>query len=167
MIGPACRSQAVPESLSVSDAPVFYPNEDEFQRPLEYIASIRPIAEAFGLCKIVPPASWAPPFALNKATFSFKTRVQTISELQERVDPAKKAQEFYFQYRAWHLRTHGKAFTKNPSYAGKEVDLSSLYRLVLRRGGYSLVTKDKGWREICQALKVGPPWRVSQTSAAQ
>lgn len=155
MIGPACRSQTVPEPLSVPDAPVFYPSEEDFQRPLEYLASIRPIAESYGLCKIVPPSSWAPPFALNKACFSFKTREQRVSELQQRVDPARKAQEFYSQFRAWHLRTQGKAFTRNPSCAGKDVDLSVLFRLVLRKGGHAQVTKDRGWREICQLLKVG------------
>ena len=136
---------------------MFYPTEEDFQQPLEYIASIRALAEPCGLCKIVPPSSWKPPFALNKATFSFKTRVQSVNELQQRTDPAQRAQEFYSQYRAWFLRTQGKAFTRNPSYAGKDVDLSILFRLVMRKGGHAQVTKDKGWREICQAMKVRPP----------
>ena len=155
MVGPACRSQSVAESISVLDAPVFYPTEQEFERPLEYIASIRQLAEPCGLCKVVPPPSWNPPFALNRARFSFKTRVQRVNELQQRSDPAQRAQEFYSQYRAWLLRTQVKSFPKNPSYAVKDVDLSILFRLVLRKGGHAQVTKDKGWREICQAMKVG------------
>lgn len=158
MTGPSCRSQSVAKALSVQEAPVFYPTEEEFEHPLEFLAAIRPKAEPSGLCRVVPPPSWKPPFALNKATFSFKTRVQSVHELQQRVDPAQRAQEFYSQYRAWYLRTHGRAFSRAPSFAGKDVDLPLLFRLVLRRGGHAQVTKDKGWREICQALKARTSW---------
>lgn len=155
MVGPACRSQSVAEPIRVREVPVFYPTEAEFGSPLEYIASIRAQAEPSGLCKVVPPSSWKPPFSLNRASFSFKTRVQNVNELQQRTDPVQRAQEFFSKYRAWLLRTQGKSFFRNPSYAGKDVDLSQLYRLVLRKGGHAQVTKDKGWREICQAMKVG------------
>ena len=154
MIGPSCRSQSVAESVSVLEAPVFYPSEEEFQRPLEFIASIRALAEPCGLCKVVPPPSFKPPFALNRNSFSFKTRVQSVNELQQRSDPVQRAQEFYSQYRAWLLRTQSKTFSKNPNLLGKDVDLSILFRLVSRKGGYAQVTREKSWREICQAMKV-------------
>jgi hypothetical protein len=40
------------------EAPVFHPTEKEFQDPLEYIDRIRPVAEKFGLCRVVPPPNF-------------------------------------------------------------------------------------------------------------
>ena len=70
---------------AVKEAPVFHPSAEEFADPLRYIASIRAEAEPCGLCRIVPPAGWAVPFNQDPATFSFKTRVQTVNELQLRL----------------------------------------------------------------------------------
>ena len=43
-------------------APVFYPTVEEFQgNPLDYIGRVcRPVAEKYGICKIVPPDGWHP-----------------------------------------------------------------------------------------------------------
>ncbi|CAG2057264.1 unnamed protein product [Timema podura] len=40
------------------EAPTYHPTEKEFQDPLEYIDKIRPVAEKFGLCRIVPPPNF-------------------------------------------------------------------------------------------------------------
>ena len=51
------------DRLSVPFAPVFFPTVEEFQgNPLAYIEKIRPQAESYGICKIVPPRGWNPPF---------------------------------------------------------------------------------------------------------
>lgn len=51
------------EELSVQNAPIFFPSVSEFSgNPLEYINKIRPIAQRYGICKIVPPKGWNPPF---------------------------------------------------------------------------------------------------------
>ncbi|KAJ9590135.1 hypothetical protein L9F63_016747 [Diploptera punctata] len=42
------------------EAPIFHPTEKEFQDPLEYIDRIRPVAEKFGLCRVVPPPNFKP-----------------------------------------------------------------------------------------------------------
>ena len=48
---------------SLPYAPVFYPTIEEMEgNPLSYVAKIRPIAQHYGICKIVPPKGWNPPF---------------------------------------------------------------------------------------------------------
>ncbi|XP_075481837.1 lysine-specific demethylase JMJ18-like isoform X1 [Primulina tabacum] len=77
----------------IEEAPVFYPTAEEFQDTLSYIASIRSIAEAYGICKIVPPASWSPPCPLKDKKVwqhkTFSTRIQQVDLLQNR-EPMKK-----------------------------------------------------------------------------
>ncbi|KAK8953442.1 putative lysine-specific demethylase JMJ14 [Platanthera guangdongensis] len=77
----------------VDEAPVFFPSEEEFKDPLRYIASIRPKAEKYGICRIIPPHSWKPPCPLKEKDFwdqaKFSTRVQQVEKLQNR-EPMKK-----------------------------------------------------------------------------
>lgn len=45
------------EFVKPQEAPVFRPTPEEFELgPLEYIKKIRPLAEEFGICKVIPPA---------------------------------------------------------------------------------------------------------------
>ncbi|CAF1690300.1 unnamed protein product, partial [Adineta ricciae] len=67
---------------SPPEAPVFYPTCDEFADPLEYVEKIRPIASRAGLCKIIPPKEWQPPFCVNVDEFRFTPRIQRINELE-------------------------------------------------------------------------------------
>lgn len=46
------------EEARLVEAPTFRPTEKDFQDPLEYIEKIRPIAEKFGICKVVPPSNF-------------------------------------------------------------------------------------------------------------
>lgn len=71
---------------AIDYAPVFHPTEEDFKDTLQYIAKIRPKAEEFGICRIVPPDSWKPPSLVkgNKwETSRFHTRVQQIDELKD------------------------------------------------------------------------------------
>jgi jmjN domain len=56
--------------LQIPSGPVFYPTIDDFEgNPLHYIEKIRPIAEKYGICKIVPPAGWNPGSQFGKCCF--------------------------------------------------------------------------------------------------
>ncbi|KAH0456461.1 hypothetical protein IEQ34_014368 [Dendrobium chrysotoxum] len=72
----------------LDEAPVFYPSEEEFKDTLKYIASIRPTAESYGICRIVPPPSWKPSCPLKEKHLwegsSFTTRIQRVDTLQNR-----------------------------------------------------------------------------------
>ncbi|KAL6546283.1 hypothetical protein OROMI_022004 [Orobanche minor] len=79
----------------IDDAPIFYPTEEEFQDTLGYIASIRSTAEAYGICRIVPPPSWKPTCPLKEKKFwehsKFSTRIQQVDLLQNREPMRKKS----------------------------------------------------------------------------
>lgn len=53
----ATTTSKVPPAKLV-EAPTFYPTEKEFEDPLEYIDSITPLAEKYGLCRVVPPSNF-------------------------------------------------------------------------------------------------------------
>ncbi|XAR65571.1 hypothetical protein NMG60_11009733 [Bertholletia excelsa] len=77
----------------IEEAPVFYPTSEEFKDALSYIEKIRPKAEPYGICRIVPPPSWIPPCPLKDKTVwehaKFSTRIQQVDLLQNR-EPMKK-----------------------------------------------------------------------------
>ncbi|XP_047341859.1 lysine-specific demethylase JMJ18-like [Impatiens glandulifera] len=79
---------------SVDNAPVFYPTMEEFKDTLGYIAKIRPKAEAYGICRIVPPTSWTPPCTFKEDRIwqneKFNTRIQQVDLLQNRGPMRKK-----------------------------------------------------------------------------
>lgn len=72
-------------SVDIPHVPTYRPTEEQFGDPLSFIASIRAEAERFGVCRIVPPPSWAPRFSIpNAEGILFPTRIQAIHELQHR-----------------------------------------------------------------------------------
>jgi histone demethylase JARID1 len=64
------------------DAQVFRPTETEFEDPLDYISKIKSIGEKTGICKIIPPKNWQPPFCVNIDDFRFTPRIQKLNELE-------------------------------------------------------------------------------------
>lgn len=64
-VKPTHKPQDGRSLFGLVDAPVFRPTDEEFTDPIRYIEKIRPEAEHFGICKIVPPRSWRLKFALD------------------------------------------------------------------------------------------------------
>jgi hypothetical protein len=73
------------QGLRIPQTLVFRPTEEEFVKPMAYINKIRAEAEEYGICKIIPPASFKPPFAHDFSSLRFKTRLQKIHQLQEAI----------------------------------------------------------------------------------
>ena len=136
---------------AVKEAPVFHPTNEEFADPLRYIASIRAEAEPCGLCRIVPPAGWVVPFNQDPATFTFKTRVQTVNELQLRLNKGKN-RTFRVEYVDFMQHHENTAVTRWPVFGGKKLDLRVLYESVAKHGGFDAACRAKAWTEIASGL---------------
>ncbi|KAJ8439428.1 hypothetical protein Cgig2_001768 [Carnegiea gigantea] len=141
-------------SLNIPLAPVYYPSEEEFKDPLEFIYKIRAEAEPYGICKIVPPKSWKPPFALDLNSFTFPTKTQAIHQLQAR--PAScDSKTFELEYVRF-LEAHcGRKSRKKVIFEGEELDLCKLFNAAKRFGGYDKVTKEKKWGEVFKFVRPG------------
>ena len=42
----------------------------------------RKIAENYGVCKVIPPDDWKPPFAVDIDKLKFTPRIQRLNELE-------------------------------------------------------------------------------------
>jgi histone demethylase JARID1 len=51
--------------FGLQEAPTFRPTAEEFKDPFEYMKKIAPEASIYGICKIIPPDSWNPDFAID------------------------------------------------------------------------------------------------------
>lgn len=128
------------------------PTAEQWADPLQYISAIRPQAEVYGICRIIPPQGWAPPLALDKNAFRFNTVIQAVHRLQDRL--SMPAQQAFYEDLKRLMHTEGKAPKKPPSFGGREVDLFRMYRAVAKRGGYAAVTEEKRWKDIVRVLQV-------------
>jgi histone demethylase JARID1 len=131
--------------FDIPEAPVFYPTPEEFANPTQYIKSIAPLVEPFGICRIVPPKKqdggvWdLSSFYKNiePTRFKFQTKAQSVHRMQNRKGPnvifLSKLQKFY--------AANGKqSFLRNfPQFEGRDVDLYKLYLEVKRLGGFQRV----------------------------
>ncbi|TKW23630.1 hypothetical protein SEVIR_4G303900v4 [Setaria viridis] len=155
-------------STSVPEAPVFHPTEEEFADPLAYVARIRPLAEPYGICRIVPPSSWSPPHALDFASLSFPTKRQPIHRLLARPAPADP-DTFLLDYRRFlrassaHRRGRRKGLPKSPALSdGRPVDLCRLFHAVKRFGGYDGACEGKRWGDVVRLVDDKAPMHVSE-----
>ncbi|KUL92420.1 hypothetical protein ZTR_02263 [Talaromyces verruculosus] len=136
------RAHGLPE------APTFRPTEEEFRDPNEYIRKIAPEGSKYGICRIIPPENWNPPFAVDTERFHFKTRRQELNS----VEGGTRANLNYLDQLAKFHKQHGTNLNRFPSVDKRPLDLYKLKKAVEVRGGFDQVCKLKKWAEIGRDL---------------
>ncbi|PNY29801.1 Lid2 complex component lid2 [Tolypocladium capitatum] len=132
----------------ISEAPTYCPTEDEWRDPLEYVKKITPEASQYGICKIIPPDSWNPDFAIDTEKFHFRTRKQELNS----VEGSTRANLTYLDGLAKFHKQHGSNLHRLPYVDKKPLDLYRLKKAVESRGGFDKVCKLKKWAEIGRDL---------------
>ncbi|KAI0805589.1 PLU-1-domain-containing protein [Xylaria sp. FL0064] len=134
--------------FDLQEAPTYRPTEDEWKDPLEYVRKISPEAQAYGLCKIIPPDSWNPDFAIDTERFHFRTRKQELNS----VEGSTRANLSYLDALAKFHKQQGTNLNRLPYVDKKPLDLYRLKKAVESRGGFDKVCKTKKWAEIGRDL---------------
>ncbi|KAK4058769.1 hypothetical protein OIO90_000215 [Microbotryomycetes sp. JL221] len=134
--------------FGLQQAPTYHPTVEQFANPMTYIESIAPQAKEFGICKVVPPEGWRPPFALNTETFRFKTRLQQLNSMEA---SARASLNFLEQLYLFH-RQQGHRNVTIPTVAGKPIDMWRLKREVTQHGGHVKCTNERKWSTISRTL---------------
>jgi [histone H3]-trimethyl-L-lysine4 demethylase len=84
----ASREHAKKSRLfGLEEAPTYRPTAEEWKQPFEYVRKIALEARAYGLCKIIPPDSWNPDFAID-------TKVSQLARLPFNRRPARAVPNF-------------------------------------------------------------------------
>lgn len=132
----------------LQEAPTFRPTEEEFKDPFEYIKKVRAVGEKYGICKIIPPDSWDPDFAIDTERFFFKTRRQELNSVE---GGTRTNLQYLDQLQKFH-KQHGMSLNRFPSVDKRPLDLYKLKKAVETRGGFEKVCKLKKWAEIGRDL---------------
>ncbi|XP_062566870.1 uncharacterized protein LOC134229182 [Saccostrea cucullata] len=136
-------------STSLTEIPTFYPTEEEFQRPLQYVQSIAPRAEPYGMCKIIPPASWKE--GKISEDIRFTSQKQYTHKLFNRFGPNVEKLEC--------IRKHLEALNpadqiQIPEIGGVELDICDLDRTIQDFGGMRHEVEKKKWARVADAMNV-------------
>jgi len=51
--------------FGIPEAPTYFPTDEEFRDPMQYMRKIAPEGSKYGIVKVVPPSGWNPTFAIN------------------------------------------------------------------------------------------------------
>ncbi|KAI5461666.1 jumonji superfamily protein [Mariannaea sp. PMI_226] len=132
----------------LEEAPSYRPTEEEWRDPFEYMRKISPEASKYGICKIIPPESWNPDFAIDTEKFHFRTRKQELNS----VEGSTRANLSYLDGLAKFHKQHGNNLHRLPYVDKKPLDLYRLKKAVESRGGFEKVCKLKKWAEIGRDL---------------
>ncbi|KAH7323790.1 PLU-1-like protein-domain-containing protein [Rhexocercosporidium sp. MPI-PUGE-AT-0058] len=132
----------------LQEAPTYRPTEEEFKDPFAYMKKISPEASQYGICKIIPPDSWKPDFAIDTERFHFRTRKQELNS----VEGSTRANLTYLDQLAKFHKQYGTNLNRFPSVDKRPLDLYKLKKAVETRGGFEKVCKLKKWAEIGRDL---------------
>uniref|UniRef100_A0A1B0CKP7 Protein Jumonji n=2 Tax=Lutzomyia longipalpis TaxID=7200 RepID=A0A1B0CKP7_LUTLO len=135
------------DAAQMVEAPVFSPTEKEFQDPIEFIDRIAPIAARFGLCRIIPPASFKPECRVSD-DMRFTAYNQYVHKMLHRWGPSAKELSAIKKY----LATQSITLTHPPWIGGMEVDLPRLYHTVQELGGLKEVIEKKKWARVAEEM---------------
>lgn len=145
---PPCKSEKSPFVFKPPpEAPVFYPTQEEFDDPLQYINRISKEGLKYGILKIIPPDGWKPPFALNYENFKFKPRIQKINELE-----ASTRIKLNFLSKVLKAVAQEGKVPKVPYIEKSLLDLHRLHLIVCKEGGHETVTKKKKWNDVAAEM---------------
>ncbi|CAN0071866.1 unnamed protein product, partial [Ectocarpus fasciculatus] len=144
----------------VDEAPCYYPTTAQFAEPLEFIASIRPEAERYGICRICPPPGWKPAFAHKPDKLKFATKEQDLGKLaggqRLRRKFTENLRKFLFLIgKPMEAARGGKVFIdghNNSSHGCGPVDMFRLFKEVQRVGGHEAVARDGGWVALAERM---------------
>lgn len=133
---------------SVPEAPTFRPTDQEFALgPLAYVAKIRPLAEPYGICKIIPPKSFRPTFDVDVNRFKFTPRVQRLNELEALTRIKLNFLEQLIKF--WDL--NGRPL-KIPTVEKRHLDLHMLHKVVQEENGFEYCTRERKWSKVASRL---------------
>ncbi|XP_066592555.1 uncharacterized protein Jarid2 [Prorops nasuta] len=141
--------KAKTDEARLVEAPTFHPTEKDFQDPLEYIEKIRPIAEKFGICRVVPPPNFKPECKVSD-DMRFTAYNQYVHRMLHRWGPNVKEMMAIKKY----LATQSITLTHPPWIGGMEVDLPHLYQTVQSLGGLKEVIEKKKWQKVADGMKI-------------
>ncbi|QPG96490.1 hypothetical protein C2857_004353 [Epichloe festucae Fl1] len=136
----------------ISEAPTYCPTEEEWRDPLEYMKKITPEASRYGICKIIPPDSWNPDFAIDTEKFHFRTRKQELNSVEGTNETGNRANLTYLDGLSKFHKQQGSNLHRLPYVDKKPLDLYRLKKAVESRGGFDNVCKLKKWAEIGRDL---------------
>ncbi|XP_055603407.1 microtubule-associated protein futsch isoform X2 [Uranotaenia lowii] len=129
------------------EAPVFKPTDKEFHDPIEYIERITPVAARFGICRIIPPASFKPECRISD-DMRFMAYNQYVHKMLHRWGPSAKEYAAIKKY----LATQSINLQNPPLIGGMEVDLPRLYHTVQELGGLKEVIEKKKWARVSEDM---------------
>ncbi|XP_055841325.1 uncharacterized protein LOC129908679 [Episyrphus balteatus] len=145
-----CNNTAFPrhdDPTQMVEAPIFRPTEKEFLDPMEFIDRITPIAARFGICKIIPPASFKPECRVSD-DMRFTAYNQYVHKMLHRWGPSTKELSAIKKY----LATQSVVMNHPPWIGGMEVDLPRLYHTVQELGGLKEVIEKKKWTRVAEEM---------------